>query len=1036
MDKTIQAKENPAIANMRPTRRRAGIAGSMYEDAKRLKKTQAALLGMASALELNQLPTYLETVKSRKDVESILSSYRYIQYQKNEVNPKGVLKGPSKLEVSFSKLYHSDVYQGEDEPKIRSNGSVYNISLEWAKDKKIISPELFKQAKKFIRPDGEDSNQSIKTDSAKEAERIKNVLETAKLVNDRLYVKPATSKTKNRVKIDGKDYEVYFKGKTYMVYSESTYNLLRLGFKTVSEVDKAGQFLNDLINQGGINPENEKKAKIKELERDLIGRKIPGFFPTPRTLGEHLLEQSDIEPGMSVLEPSAGKGDLADQIQEKTGIEPDTIEMNSSLREILTEKNHKLVGWNFLEYEDKTYDRIIMNPPFENGQDIEHVRHAYDLLNPGGRLVAIVSEGPFYRSDTKARTFRDWLLENGGYSEQLPENSFSGKDSFRQTSVRTRLVVMDKPLKPNALSESMKGNKNAEGAHNVENTIPESELITKEPKSPVFEEVQGTKEEITKQKVSEINLLKSALPAGTKVTFNEDGQEGIISKSKLVDGELYYELTNGKTVFSGSVKIPPLEVPKEIDDKISSANPENRAQVRKAIIGTSKTEDEATKEIETEKIEFKPGTVNHWVLKKGITENKDILDYSKAPIDKIILFNEKTILERTKPTYIPDINARDFRSFNYSFPKIRVGDDKYLVQIVPSDLKFEYGAYLGESEPEYILMNADSLVASEHYYRTLIKAKLKKEYERAGKRKRIKIKEPTSNQMASSQYELISHQLFGEKISLLEREKDKQIWEYYRDQQQSLVYKAFDLKFRTSDRIEESTYSKGRETSYGDSGVKNDLFSDYGVQVKRQNGSSISEIEINQVKEALSDVFDAFGNRSEMAKKFGLKISHSGEVLMHARKALGLFFPYYKAIGVSFKGGITRGSLTLAHEFGHFMDFYVGKQKNQIYASEKIGSIENQIASIFRSGMRSELNSAYFTRTCECFARAFEMYFFDKKHNVEDYDPKYNPSWEYFRSNVQPLIEQFFDVNKDYLKSEIFGIVFKKKKDREIIKVA
>ncbi len=31
-----------------------------------------------------------------------------------------------------------------------------------------------------------------------------------------------------------------------------------------------------------------------------------------------------------------------------------------------------------------TFDRILMNPPFERGADAEHVRHAFRFLTPGG----------------------------------------------------------------------------------------------------------------------------------------------------------------------------------------------------------------------------------------------------------------------------------------------------------------------------------------------------------------------------------------------------------------------------------------------------------------------------------------------------------------------------------------------------------------------------------------------------------------------------------------------------------------------------
>ena len=75
-----------------------------------------------------------------------------------------------------------------------------------------------------------------------------------------------------------------------------------------------------------------------------------------------------------------------------------------------------------------------MNPPFERGQDREHVRHAYGFLNPGGRLVAVMSEGPFFRDRRADRAFRDWLDALGAEVERLPAG----------TGVQTRLVVLDR----------------------------------------------------------------------------------------------------------------------------------------------------------------------------------------------------------------------------------------------------------------------------------------------------------------------------------------------------------------------------------------------------------------------------------------------------------------------------------------------------------------------------------------------------------------------------------------------------------------
>ena len=70
-----------------------------------------------------------------------------------------------------------------------------------------------------------------------------------------------------------------------------------------------------------------------------------------------------------------------------------------------------------------------------------HVRHAYDQLEPSGRLVAVMSTGPFFRSDDTATKFREWLDELDCDIEDLPADTFKGVDAFRHTGVSTKLVT-------------------------------------------------------------------------------------------------------------------------------------------------------------------------------------------------------------------------------------------------------------------------------------------------------------------------------------------------------------------------------------------------------------------------------------------------------------------------------------------------------------------------------------------------------------------------------------------------------------------
>jgi len=197
----------------------------------------------------------------------------------------------------------------------------------------------------------------------------------------------------------------------------------------------------------GMRESQKAEDPIKKLERDIKTDKFEGldFFPTPIPLANRMVEMADIEPGMKVLEPSAGKGDIAKSIQDA---HPDAdvtaVEVSGKLREIIKAKGLNLSNdRDFLEHEGE-YDRIVMNPPFSKNKDVEHVRHAYSLLKPGGKIVAIVSEHPFFANDKVSKEFREWFDEVGVSDEKM-QDAFKGKDAFRQTGVNTRLIEIEKP---------------------------------------------------------------------------------------------------------------------------------------------------------------------------------------------------------------------------------------------------------------------------------------------------------------------------------------------------------------------------------------------------------------------------------------------------------------------------------------------------------------------------------------------------------------------------------------------------------------
>lgn len=196
------------------------------------------------------------------------------------------------------------------------------------------------------------------------------------------------------------------------------------------------------------NPDAGQKSEaetIRDIERELIGSKIPGYFPTPPDVVYRIMMLADIRPGMRVLEPSAGKGNIADEVRkQQPEAQLDVIEIWASLRNILRLKGHNLVHDDCLTWQpDALYDRIVMNPPFEKFADITHVQAMYKLLKPGGTLVSVMGESAFFRKEKVSDAFRDWLHEVG-QSVELPEGAFNSSE--RPTGVKTKLVIIEKPI--------------------------------------------------------------------------------------------------------------------------------------------------------------------------------------------------------------------------------------------------------------------------------------------------------------------------------------------------------------------------------------------------------------------------------------------------------------------------------------------------------------------------------------------------------------------------------------------------------------
>ncbi len=178
-------------------------------------------------------------------------------------------------------------------------------------------------------------------------------------------------------------------------------------------------------------------------------KKVFQFFPTPRVIGEQMCDLAELDKvtrQCSILEPSCGNGDLADAIYERN---TNLIcnELNRDMAICLGDKPYTCMFGDFLRMElDKVvkFSRIVMNPPFSRQQDIDHIYHAYSMLEEGGILVSIISESPFFRSNRKSTDFCAWLRLVDVEITDLSAGAFRESG----TMVKTRILKIRRTEQP------------------------------------------------------------------------------------------------------------------------------------------------------------------------------------------------------------------------------------------------------------------------------------------------------------------------------------------------------------------------------------------------------------------------------------------------------------------------------------------------------------------------------------------------------------------------------------------------------------
>jgi protein-L-isoaspartate O-methyltransferase len=170
------------------------------------------------------------------------------------------------------------------------------------------------------------------------------------------------------------------------------------------------------------------------------------FFPSPPDVAAQLIELAELKPHMTVLEPSAGDGAIVQQLPIKrlngVGVSCDFCEPQADKARVCSSRGAIGVADDFLTLPTTLkYDRIIANPPFARGQDVQHVGKMIEHLKPGGRLVTVMSPSWKFRQGYAYDAFKARLEQDDVESHEwfeLPATSFR----VSGTDVRTGILVV------------------------------------------------------------------------------------------------------------------------------------------------------------------------------------------------------------------------------------------------------------------------------------------------------------------------------------------------------------------------------------------------------------------------------------------------------------------------------------------------------------------------------------------------------------------------------------------------------------------
>lgn len=222
-----------------------------------------------------------------------------------------------------------------------------------------------------------------------------------------------------------------------------------------SKTEGTGGKANDYRQEKATDFDRTKAVYFGKQKKNSRTKSREGidYFATPEPVGYKMVQWLQSKPGQSLLEPSAGDGAIARWMPDNTYntvVEPSRDLTPKLMRNVAGAKVVESTFENF-DLHNK-FDGIAMNPPFGHGGKtaVEHVAKAYQHLKDGGRLIAIIPDGPtcqkhfdkWFYGDPEAKRKADRGIADGVLMADihLPSVTFDRAG----TNVNTRMIVIDK----------------------------------------------------------------------------------------------------------------------------------------------------------------------------------------------------------------------------------------------------------------------------------------------------------------------------------------------------------------------------------------------------------------------------------------------------------------------------------------------------------------------------------------------------------------------------------------------------------------